>query len=50
MDNEMNKLQKMAEDESKYQIVNIKLLNLITLRDALLEDSSWKGESAMMRK
>ena len=31
-------------------MVNLKLLNLIALRDALLEDSSWKGESAIMRK
>lgn len=38
----MAKLQKMAEDKQKYLIVNMKLLNLISLRDALLEDSSWK--------
>lgn len=40
----------MAEDEGKYEEVNLKLLNLISLRDALLEDSSWKRETAIMRK
>ena len=50
MESEMNKLEKMAEDESKYEEVNLKLLNLISLRDALLEDSAWKRETAVMRK
>lgn len=50
MESEMGKLQKMAEDESKYELVNLKLLNLISLRDALLEDTSWKRETAIMRK
>lgn len=35
MESEMNKLQKMAEDENKYLAVNSKLMNLIALRDAL---------------
>jgi hypothetical protein len=38
----MTKLQKLAEDESKYLAVNAKLLSLLALRDALLEDTSWK--------
>ena len=50
MENEMAKLHKMAEDQSKYENVNLKLLNLTTLRDALLEDTSWKRETAIMRK
>lgn len=50
MDSEMQKLQKLAEDENKYLIVGTKLLNLIELRDALLEDSSWQRETAIMRK
>jgi hypothetical protein len=31
----MSKLQKMAEDETKYLMVNAKLMNLLALRDAL---------------
>ena len=50
MENEMAKLHKLAEDETKYEVVNLKLLNLISLRDALLEDTSWKRETAVMRK
>lgn len=42
METEMQNLERMAEDESKYQIVANKLLSLIELRDALLEDSSWQ--------
>lgn len=40
----------MAEDESKYLIVGNKLLNLIELRDALLEDSAWQRETSIMKK
>lgn len=36
MESEMQKLEKLAEDENKYLIVGTKLLNLIELRDALL--------------
>lgn len=50
MESEMNKLQKMAEDENKYLAVNSKLMNLIALRDALSEDSAWRNESAIMRR
>jgi hypothetical protein len=50
METEMQNLERLAEDESKYQIVANKLLNLIELRDALLEDSSWQRETAVMRK
>ena len=46
----MAKLHKLAEDETKYEVVNLKLLNLITLREALLDDTSWKRETAIMRK
>lgn len=42
METEMQNLERMAEDEGKYQIVANKLLSLIELRDALLEDSSWQ--------
>ena len=50
MESEMSKLQKMAEDESKYLAVNNKLLNLLALRDALSDDSSWQRETAIMRR
>ena len=40
----------MAEDESKYLLVAGKLLSLIELRDALLDDSSWQHETQVMRK
>ena len=50
MEAEMQNLEKLAEDETKYLIVGNKLLNLIELRDALLEDSSWQRETAIMRK
>ena len=46
----MAKLQKMAEDEAKYEAVNLKLLNLISLREALMEDTSWKRETMVMKK
>lgn len=36
MESEMSKLEKLAEDENKYEQVNLKLLNLISLRDALM--------------
>jgi hypothetical protein len=42
METEMQTLEKMAEDETKYLIVGNKLLNLIELRDALLDDSAWQ--------
>ena len=32
----------MTEDESKYLYVNQKLLNLIELRNAMLEDVAWQ--------
>ena len=48
MEKEMAKLHKLAEDETKYEVVNLKLLNLITLREALLDDTSWKRETAIM--
>lgn len=50
MESEMARLQKMAEDETKYLAVNNKLLNLLALRDALSEDSSWQRETAIMRQ
>ena len=40
----------MSEDESKYMYVNQKLLNLIELRNALLEDVTWQRENTLMRK
>ncbi len=43
MDEELNKLQKMAEDESKYLFISSKLLSLIELRNAILEDVTWKA-------
>ena len=42
METELSKLQKFAEDENKYLYVNSKLLNLIELRNVLLEDVTWQ--------
>lgn len=50
METEMQALERLAEDESKYQLVASKLMSLIELRDALLDDSSWQRETAVMRK
>lgn len=50
MESELQKLQKLSEDESKYLYVNQKLLNLIELRNVLLEDVAWQRENTLMRK
>ena len=46
----MQLMEKWAEDESKHLAVAKKLSSLLQLRDALLEDSSWEREAAIMRK
>ncbi len=50
MDSEMHKLQKMAQDQTKYTMVSQKLQNLIALRDAIIQDSAWQREAGLMTK
>lgn len=50
METEMQTLEELAADQTKYKIVANKLMSLIELRDALLQDSSWQRQTAVMRK